>query len=526
MGATKKLLNASVALGCLSLMACGGGGGGGGGTTTTTATTPVPVDGITAPASWNFDDDTMQGWVLAPGYEGLWHLSAVRSASAPNSLAYNDPATGTFDTGATTAGAVASPELTLGAAPALSLDYFLDTEYLDGTNGSWDQLRIGVSTDGGATFTELTQLVDSESGFTGTGSLDLAAYANQNVILGIEFDSVDNFDNAYEGAYVDNIVVTDGVVAHTIRTSTPSVATTEAGGTDTFDIVLNTAPAADVTVAISSDNTAEALVMGGDSAVYTDTITVTFTTANWNVPQTVSVQGHTDGVVDGDALYNVVIAPAVSLDNLYSGVDAADITAVNTDDAATLAQCDGVDLALSDDGSVAVPVGFNFNYQGVDYSSVWINANGSLSFTTGISDFTQSVTDFLAGAPRIAALWDDLYPPFGGTISCVNNAVGSVTVSFDQIADIMDSSITNTFDITLSSNGNIEIAYGTVMEADALVGVTDGLSLTTVDPGETDLSANPAQSATGTTYEIFGGGGTDDVDLSGTTLTFTPAPAP
>ena len=58
--------------------------------------------------------------------------------------------------------------------------------------------------------------------------------------------------------------------------------TTEAGGTATFTVVLNTQPTANVTIALSSSDTTEGTVAAAS---------LTFTTANWNMPQTVTVTG-------------------------------------------------------------------------------------------------------------------------------------------------------------------------------------------------------------------------------------------
>src|SRR5436305_1022357 len=62
----------------------------------------------------------------------------------------------------------------------------------------------------------------------------------------------------------------------------PALQTTESGGPPTFQVVLTTQPAANVLVPISSSNTAEASVSSS---------LLTFTPANWNVPQTVTVTG-------------------------------------------------------------------------------------------------------------------------------------------------------------------------------------------------------------------------------------------
>ena len=64
-------------------------------------------------------------------------------------------------------------------------------------------------------------------------------------------------------------------------------------------MVLNTQPTADVTIALSSSDTTEGTV--GPASL-------TFTTANWNVAQTVTVTGVDDALVDGDVAYTIVTA--------------------------------------------------------------------------------------------------------------------------------------------------------------------------------------------------------------------------
>src|SRR5207253_621473 len=99
--------------------------------------------------------------------------------------------------------------------------------------------------------------------------------------------------------------------------------TSESGGTATFTVVLQTQPVADVTIGVSSSDLTEGTVAPAS---------VTFTAANWNVAQTVTVTGVDDQVDDGDIAYTITTAAASSADPNYNNMNAADVAATNTDD--------------------------------------------------------------------------------------------------------------------------------------------------------------------------------------------------
>ncbi|MEK0189337.1 calcium-binding protein, partial [Microcoleus anatoxicus PTRS2] len=128
----------------------------------------------------------------------------------------------------------------------------------------------------------------------------------------------------YSGFNAADVAVTntDNDTKGITVTPTTGLTTTEAGGKATFTVVLNTQPTADVTIPLTSSNTAEGTV---------DKSSLTFTPANWNVAQTVTVTGVDDSVVDGNIAYNIVTAAATSTDTNYSGVNATDVAVTNTD---------------------------------------------------------------------------------------------------------------------------------------------------------------------------------------------------
>ena len=59
---------------------------------------------------------------------------------------------------------------------------------------------------------------------------------------------------------------------------------------------------------------------------------LTFTTANWNTPQTVTITGVNDTQADGNVAYTIVTAAATSTDAGYQGRDADNVSVTNTDD--------------------------------------------------------------------------------------------------------------------------------------------------------------------------------------------------
>ena len=97
--------------------------------------------------------------------------------------------------------------------------------------------------------------------------------------------------------------------------------TTEAGGTATFSVVLNSQPTADVTIPISSSDLTEGTV---------SVSSLTFTTANWSTAQTVTVTGVDDDADDGDVAWTIITGAAAGGD--YAGIDGPDVAVTNTDD--------------------------------------------------------------------------------------------------------------------------------------------------------------------------------------------------
>ena len=146
---------------------------------------------------------------------------------------------------------------------------------------------------------------------------------------GLRFDTAGNLDvsfrtqgqirtfNAATGAFMG--ILAQDLINPSYMASTTTLVTTEAGTSASFSLVLESPPTADVTITLSSTNPGQGSLSRS---------TVTFTPANWNVAQTVTVTGLSDHMINGDQTYQINGAIA-STDMNYNGLVISPIVVVN-----------------------------------------------------------------------------------------------------------------------------------------------------------------------------------------------------
>jgi hypothetical protein len=200
----------------------------------------------------------------------------------------------------------------------------------DQTVGSQFSVTITAKDSLGATLTDFSGTAD----LTGWANGGLTSVTISPSVTGVFVSGVwtgditinetaDNmFLRADAGGDIGDSNLFDAVTPGFTVTPTSGLVTTEAGGTDDFTIVLNTPPTANVTIDISTTHPEEASL---------SPTSVTFTPSNWDEPQTVTATGVPDYIVDGDQLYFIITAPAVSDDLNYHGLNPGNVLATNED---------------------------------------------------------------------------------------------------------------------------------------------------------------------------------------------------
>ena len=161
---------------------------------------------------------------------------------------------------------------------------------------------------------------DTAAVFTVTGVDDNVADGNKQYSITLTAQSSDPSYNGINIAAVQLQNLDNEVPGITINSNTP-LETFESGTSTSFTVVLNSLPTANVSISIASSNTSEGVVSPAN---------LTFTSSNWNLPQTVTVTGVDDNAVDGDINYDITFG-VQSSDTYYSGMAIPPLSAVNHD---------------------------------------------------------------------------------------------------------------------------------------------------------------------------------------------------
>lgn len=201
-------------------------------------------------------------------------------------------------------------DIVLQSQPTANVVISFDTD--DPSEGLTDVLSL--------TFTESNW--DAPQTVTVTGQNDDVAdgVGAYNVV----FDAPSSSDAAYAALSIDPVALVniDDETAGIIVTAM-SGPTAENAGTATFTVRLTSEPLDDVGVSLDSSN-------GNEGTV--DQTLLTFTSLDWDQPQTVTLTGQDDDIDDDDQAYQVVFGATTSNDPDYDAITPDPIPVTNVDD--------------------------------------------------------------------------------------------------------------------------------------------------------------------------------------------------
>ena len=129
-------------------------------------------------------------------------------------------------------------------------------------------------------------------------------------------------------------------------------------------------------------------------------------------------------------------------------------------------------VSLGDDDYEAVGLlNSSVSFYGTEYDTFYIGSNGYISFTTGDISHSESLSSHF-NFPRISAMYDDLDPSAGGTISW-KEVEGGIVVTFEDVPEY-SLPTGNSFQVEMRFNGKIRITFLDIAARDGLVGLSEG----------------------------------------------------
>ena len=166
-----------------------------------------------------------------------------------------------------------------------------------------------------------------------TGVTDNLSDGDQTYSVRLEADNTSS-DQGYrlvdpEDVLLKNLDLTDkgSFYVSSVSNDTDENAVMESS----FTVHLSSEPEDNVTIYASSSDTTEGVIIsiGGDT---NNTSNLTFTSSNWNSPQSVVIRGVSDNLSDGDQAYAIVLsADNTSGDLRFKYVDPPDVSLRNLD---------------------------------------------------------------------------------------------------------------------------------------------------------------------------------------------------
>ena len=151
--------------------------------------------------------------VDGPYGAGLWHLTSRKSVSSARSFWYGQESSGNY---ATTGGIfnVATRNSGYLVSSKIDLTGKVDQElsfnswYQTESDSTKDTKRVEITTNGGLIWSTI-YTISTSSGSWQKIKVDLSSYSGQTIQIRFWFDTIDPYNNSFEGWYLDNVRIGD-----------------------------------------------------------------------------------------------------------------------------------------------------------------------------------------------------------------------------------------------------------------------------------------------------------------------------
>ena len=285
----------------------------------------------------------------------------------------------------------------------------------------------------------------------------------------------------------------DDVAGFTVVEIGGSTEVDESGTTDTFTVVLDAQPASDVVITVVSSDTGEVTVNSP----------LTFTPANWDTAQTVTVTGSDDNLVDGTVTSTITVAvDDANTDDDFDAVADQTISVSTTDDDVpgfTIVELDG-STDVDESGTTDT---FTVVLDAQPTSDVVIaltssdtgeaTISGSLTFTPANWDTAQTVTvtgadDLTVDGTQTESITVSIIDEISDndfdavadqtvSVSITDNDVpGFTIVELDGSTEVDESGTTDTFTVVLDAQPTSDVVL-TITSDDTGEATVNNLSL-------------------------------------------------
>jgi len=135
----------------------------------------------------------------------------------------------------------------------------------------------------------------------------------------------------------------------------------------------------------------------------------------------------------------------------------------------------GTNISLRDDDYKQIDLGGEqIHFYGTSYETIYVGSNGYITFVSGDAHRVESFENHF-DLPRISALFDDLNPSAGGTVSW-KQLDDRIVVTFENVPEFSLSNA-NSFQVEIFYNGKLRITYLDIAAGDGLVGISEGYGL-------------------------------------------------